>query len=78
MPEYSSITKVQGERPKNSLYKDDRGSSEEMNKSLKGIQGNTNKQYKGIDKTVEDLEMETESGKKTQIQGIPETNNLGV
>lgn len=78
MPEYSSITKVQGERPENSLYKDDKGSSEEVDKSLKGIQGNRNKQWKGIDKTVKDLEMGTESGKKTRMQGIPETNNLGV
>lgn len=45
---------------------------EEINKSLKEIQGNTNKQVKEMDKTVQDLKVEIETTKKTQSEEIME------
>lgn len=51
---------------------------EEMNKSLRGIWENRNKQWNGIDKTIEGLKIGIESVKKTQTEGILETNNLGI
>ena len=46
-----------------------------MNKSLKEIQGNTIKQE--INKTVQDLEMDIDTIKETQNEGILEIENLG-
>lgn len=45
---------------------------EEINKSLKEIQGNTNKQVKEMDITVQDLKVEIETTKKTQSEEIME------
>lgn len=50
---------------------------EEMNKSLKEIQENTNKQFKEMNKTVQDLKMEMEAIKKIETEGILEMKNLG-
>ena len=51
---------------------------EEMNKSLRGIWENRNKQWNGIDKTIEGLKIGIESVKKTQTEGILEMKNLGT
>ena len=48
---------------------------EEMNKSLKEIQGKTIKQE--MHKTVQDLEMYIETIKETQTEGIWEMENIG-
>lgn len=51
--------------------------SEEMNKSLK--EANENKQWKEIlNKTVQDLQVEIESIKKTQTEGNLEIKHLGA
>lgn len=43
-----------------------------MNKDLKEIQKNTNKQVKKMNKTFQDLKMEIEAMKKMQTKGILE------
>lgn len=50
---------------------------EETNGSLKDIQENTIKQVKEINKTVQNLKMETEAIKKTQT-GNPGDGDLGM
>ena len=50
---------------------------EEMNKSLKEIQGSTIKQMNEVNKTVQDLKIEIETIKETQTEGILEMENLG-
>jgi hypothetical protein len=49
-----------------------------MNKSLKEIQKNTNKQLKKTKKTVKYLKLEIESIKKTLAKGRLEMKNLGI
>lgn len=49
---------------------------EEMNKSLKGIQENTSKQQKEMNETVQQLNVEIESTKKTQIEESIEIQEL--
>ena len=49
---------------------------EEMNKSLKEIQGSTIKQMNEVNKTVQDLKIEIETIKETQTVGILEMENL--
>jgi CRISPR/Cas system CSM-associated protein Csm4 (group 5 of RAMP superfamily) len=51
--------------------------NEEINKSLKGIQKNTIKQVKEVNKTVQDLKREIETIKKIQTERIMEMENLG-
>jgi NADH/NAD ratio-sensing transcriptional regulator Rex len=48
----------------------------EMNKFLKEIQENIIKQVKEMNKTVQDVKMETEAIKKVQAEGILEMENL--
>jgi hypothetical protein len=50
---------------------------EEMNKSLKEIQGSTIKQMNEVNKTVQDLKIEIETIRETQTVGILEMENLG-
>ena len=45
---------------------------EMMNKSLKALKENAIKQVKEINKTAQDLNVETEAIKKTQTEGILE------
>ena len=54
------------------------GIKEEMNKSLRGIWENRNKQWNGIDKTIEGLKIGIESVKKTQTEQILEIKNLRI
>lgn len=49
---------------------------EEMNKSPKEIQENTSKQQKEMNKTVQQLNVEIESTKKTQIEESIEIQEL--
>jgi NADH/NAD ratio-sensing transcriptional regulator Rex len=49
---------------------------EDRKNSLKEIQENTIKQVKELNKTVQELQMETETIKKTQREATMETNNL--
>jgi transposase-like protein len=50
---------------------------EEPHKPLKDIEENTNKQVKSLNKTVQDLKMETETIKKSQREATLEMENLG-
>lgn len=50
---------------------------EEETGKYKEIQKNKIKRVKQMNKTVEDLKMEIEEIKKTQTEGILETENLG-
>ena len=50
---------------------------EKINKSLKEVQGNTIKQVKEINKMVQDLKMEIETIKKTQMEVILKTETIG-
>lgn len=49
---------------------------EEINKSHKEIHEYTNKQWKKMNKTVQDLKMERKSVKKTQTKVSMETRNV--
>ena len=51
--------------------------TETINKSLKEIQENTIKQVKGLHKVVQDLKVEVETIKKTQMEANLEMENLG-
>lgn len=48
-----------------------------MNKSLKEIQENTTKQVNELNKTIQDLKMETDTIKKSQVEATLEMGNLG-
>jgi predicted nucleic acid-binding Zn-ribbon protein len=50
---------------------------EEIQKSLKELQKNTTKQAKEMNKTIQDLQMEIESIKKSQRDTTLEIENLG-
>ena len=50
---------------------------EDINNSLKEIQENTIKQVKEMNKMAQDLKMEIEAIKKTQMETILEFENLG-
>lgn len=49
---------------------------EEKNESLKEIYENTNKQWKGKNKTIQDLKVEIVSVKKTHTEGNLEVKTL--
>lgn len=77
-PEYYNIIEAE-EKDLQTIYREMiEVLKEEMNKSLRGIWENRNKQWNGIDKTIEGLKIGIESVKKTQTEGILETNNLGI
>ena len=50
---------------------------EVINNSLKEIQENTGKQVKGLNKVIQDLKVEVETIKKTQMEANLEMENLG-
>jgi uncharacterized coiled-coil protein SlyX len=50
---------------------------EDINNSLKGIQENTGKQVKELNKAIQDLKVEVETIKKTQMVANLEMENLG-
>jgi uncharacterized protein YlxW (UPF0749 family) len=50
---------------------------EETQKSLKELQENTKKQVKELNKTIQDLKMEIETIKKSQMETTLEVENLG-
>jgi hypothetical protein len=50
---------------------------EKTNKSIREIQENTIKQVKEMNKTVQDLKIEIEAIKKSQMEAILEMENLG-
>ena len=50
---------------------------EDINNSLKEIHENTNKQLKELSKVIQDLKMEGERIKKTQMEATLEMENLG-
>lgn len=51
---------------------------EEMNKVFKEIHGYTNRQWKEMSKTLQDLKVETDSTRKTQSEAKVERKNLGT
>jgi len=51
---------------------------DEMNNFLYKIQENTNKHWKKVNKTFQDLEREMNLIKKTEMEGILEWKNLGI
>jgi chromosome segregation ATPase len=50
---------------------------EDINNSLKEIQENTDKQVTELNKVIQDLKMEVETIKKTQMEANLEMENLG-
>jgi predicted double-glycine peptidase len=76
-PGYPNTTEAQENDLKSNLIKMIEAIKEEINKSLEKIQENTIKQVKEINKTVQDLKMEIKAVRKTQTEGILETENLG-
>ena len=50
---------------------------EDINNSLKEIQENTGKQVKELNKAIQDLKVEVETIKKTQMEANLEMENLG-
>ena len=50
---------------------------EDINNSLKEIQENTGKQVKELNKVIQDLKVEVETIKKTQMEANLEMENLG-
>jgi esterase/lipase len=50
---------------------------EDINNSLKEIQDNTGKQVKELNKVIQDLKVEVETIKKTQMEANLEMENLG-
>jgi hypothetical protein len=43
---------------------------EDINKSLKEIQGNTGKQLKELNRAIQDIKVEVETIKKTQMEAM--------
>ena len=50
---------------------------EDINNSLKEIQENTGKQVKELNKAIQDIKVEVETIKKTQVEANLEMENLG-
>jgi predicted nucleotide-binding protein (sugar kinase/HSP70/actin superfamily) len=77
-PEHCNTAEAQGKDLKIVFKNMTEVLKEEMTKSLKEVYENTNKQWKEMNKTVQDLKVEIESIKKTQREGNVEINNLGT
>jgi hypothetical protein len=75
-PGYPNTTKAQDDLKCN-LIKRIKTFKLVINKSFKEIQGNTIKQVKEMNKTLQELKIEIEAIKKTQTEGILEMENLG-
>ena len=71
-PGYPNTTEAQENDLKSNLIKMTEAFKEMMNKSLKALKENAIKQVKEINKTAQDLNVETEAIKKTQTEGILE------
>jgi hypothetical protein len=71
-PGYPNTTGAQENDLKSNLIKMTEAFKEMMNKSLKALKENAIKQVKEINKTAQDLNVETEAIKKTQTEGILE------
>jgi uncharacterized coiled-coil protein SlyX len=73
IPEYTNIP----ENQETVLMKIIESFKENMNNSLKEIQENTGKQVKELNKVIQDLKVEAETIKKTQMEANLEMENLG-
>lgn len=69
-PEYCTIAKAQDKEFKTAFMKMIEVHNDEMNKPLKEIYGNTIKQWKEMNKAVQDLKLEIETIKKTQTKEV--------
>ena len=76
-PEYNNIPENQEADLKSHLIKIIESFKEEINNSLKEIQENTGKQVKELNKAIQDLKVEVETIKKTQMEANLEMENLG-
>jgi hypothetical protein len=76
-PEYTNTHKNQEAVLKTLSYKDNRVFKRDINNSLKEIQDNTIKQVKELNKAVQDLKVEVETQKKTQMEARLEMENQG-
>jgi methyl-accepting chemotaxis protein len=76
-PEYTNTPENQESALKSFLMKLIESFKEDINNSLKGIQGNTGKQEKELNKVIQDLKLVVETIKKTQMEANLEMENLG-
>jgi hypothetical protein len=75
-PEYTNTTENQEPVLKSCLMKILESFKEDINNSLKEIQENTGKQVKELSKVIQDLKVEVETIKKTQMKANLEMENL--
>ena len=76
-PEYTNTPENQESVLKSYLMKIIESFKEDINNSLKEIQENTGKQVKELNKVIQDLKVEVETIKKTQMEANLEMENLG-
>ena len=77
IPECTNTPENQESVQKSYLMKIIESFKEDITNSLKEIQENTGKQVKGLNKVIQDLKVEVETIKKTQMEANLETENLG-
>jgi flagellar motility protein MotE (MotC chaperone) len=75
-PEYTSTPENQESVLKSYLVNIIESFKENINNSLKEIQENTGKQVKKLNKVIQDLKVEVETIKKTQMEANLEMENL--
>ena len=76
-PKYTNIPENQEPVLKSYLMKIIEYFKEDINNSLKEIQENIGKQVTELNKVIQDLKVEAETIKKTQMEGNLEMENLG-
>jgi esterase/lipase len=76
-PEYSNTPEKQLSVLKSYLMKIIESFKEDINKSLKEIQQNTGNQVKELNKVIQELKVEVEKIKKTQMEANLDIENLG-
>jgi hypothetical protein len=76
-PEYTNTPENRESVLKSYLMKIIEPFKEAINNSLKEIEENTGKQVKELNKAIQDLNMEVETTKKTQMEANLEMENLG-
>jgi hypothetical protein len=76
-PEYTNTPENQEVDLKSYLMEIIESFKEDINISLKEIQENTGKQVKELNKVIQDLKVEVEIIKKTQMEANLEMENLG-
>jgi hypothetical protein len=76
-PEHTNTPENQESVLKSYLMKIIESFKEDINNSLKEIQENTGKQMKELNKVIQDLKVEVEAIKKTQMETNLEMENLG-